>query len=161
MIKTPAVRIEDVPPFRVAYVKHMKGYGDSEGIGSAFQTLFCWAGPRGLMSPDMRVLGLSLDNPDITPKDKCRYYACLAVTGKAEPDGDVGVMDIRPGKYAVARFTGGAGVFKRAYDFMFGRWLPASGWQPDDAPAFESYIGEPGTGPKAFTFDLYIPVKAL
>ena len=163
MRKTPAVRIEDVPPLRVAYVKHMRGYGDGAGIERAFQTLFCWAGPRGVLSPDMRVLGMSLDNPEITPKDKCRYYACVAVTGRAEPDGEVGIMDVRPGKYAVARFKGGPGVFKGAYDFMYGDWLPRSGWQPDDAPAFESYADEPEIGAKnkAFSFDLYIPVKTL
>lgn len=163
MKKAPAVRIEDVPPLRVAYVKHMKGYEDSEGIGKAFQTLFCWAGPRGVASPEMMVLGLALDDPGITPKDKCRYYACLAVTERAEPQGEVGIMTLRPGKYAVGRFSGGGDIFKRAYAYMYGEWLPKSGWQPDDAPGFESYIGEPeGTPEKPrFTFDLYVPVKPL
>ena len=163
MTKAPAVRIEDVPPLRVAYVKHMKGYEDSAGIGDAFETLFCWAGPRGVMTPDMKVLGLSLDNPDITPKDKCRYYACVVVSERAEPDGRVGLMTLRPGKYAVGRFSGGSGVFKRAYADMYGEWLPRSGWQPDDAPAFESYVGEPtGTAKRPhFVFDLYVPVKPL
>jgi AraC family transcriptional regulator len=163
MKKEPAVRIEEVPPLRVAYVKHMKGYEDSAGIGEAFETLFCWAGPRGVMGPDMRVLGLSLDDPDITPKDKCRYYACVVVNERAEPDGRVGIMTLRPGPYAVGRFAGGTGVFRRAYAHMYGEWLPRSGWQPDDAPAFESYIGEPSGTPKNphFVFDLYVPVKPL
>jgi AraC family transcriptional regulator len=163
MKKKPTVRIEDVPPLRVAYVKHMKGYGDSAGIGEAFETLFCWAGPRGVMSPEMRILGVSLDNPDITPKDKCRYYACVEVNERAEPDGRVGIMTLRPGKYAVGRFDGGRGIFKEAYAFMFGDWLAKSGWQPDDAPAFESYIGEPGGTEKRphFVFDLYVPIKPL
>jgi AraC family transcriptional regulator len=163
MKREPTVRIEDVPPLRVAYVKHMKGYEDSAGIGEAFETLFCWAGPRGVMSPDVRIMGLSLDNPDITPKDKCRYYACVAVNERAEPDGRVGIMTLRPGRYAVGRFKGGRGVFREAYAFMYGEWLAKSGWQPDDAPAFESYIREPGGTPKNphFIFDLYIPVKPL
>ncbi|RPJ03287.1 MAG: AraC family transcriptional regulator [Candidatus Aminicenantes bacterium] len=163
MTKKLDVRIEDVPPWRVAYVKHMKGYEDSAGIGDAFQTLFCWAGPRGVMGPDMRVLGLALDNPDITPKDKCRYYAGVVVNDRAEPDGRVGIMTIRPGKYAVGRFSGGAGIFKKAYAEMYGEWLPGSGWQPDDSPAFESYIGEPSGTEKRphFVFDLYVPVKPL
>jgi len=163
MKKAPVVRIEDIPPLRVAYVKHMKGYEDSEGIGNAFQTLFCWAGPRGVASPEMKVLGMPLDNPDITPKDKCRYYACLAVNERAQPQGEVNIMTIRPGKYAVGRFSGGAGVFKWAYEYMYGEWLPKSGWQPDDAPGFESYIGEPGGTPEnpRFVFDLYVPVKPL
>lgn len=162
-MKKPDIRIEDMPPLRVAYVKHRKGYEDSEGIGTAFQTLFCWAGPRGVASPEMKVLGMPLDNPDITPKEKCRYYACLAVNERAEPQGEVGIMTIRPGKYAVGRFSGGAGVFKRAYEYMYGDWLAKSGWQPDDAPCYESYIGEPGgTAEKPrFVFDLYIPVKPL
>jgi hypothetical protein len=50
-------------------------------------------------------------------------------------------MDVRPGKYAVARFKGGPGVFKGAYDFMYGDWLPRCGWQPDDAPAFQEAVG--------------------
>lgn len=163
MKNAPVVRIEDIPPLRVAYVKHMKGYEDGEGIGKAFQTLFCWAGPRGVATPEMKVLGLALDDPDITPKDKCRYYACLAVTERAEPQGEVGIMTLRPGKYAVGRFSGGGDIFKRAYAYMYGEWLPKSGWQPDDAPGFESYIGDPEGPPEnpRFTFDLYVPVKPL
>ena len=133
MTKKPVVRIEDVPPLRVAYVKHRKGYEDSAGIGEAFETLFCWAGPRGVMGPDMRVMGMPLDNPDITPKDKCRYYACVTVNERAEPDGRVGIMTIRPGAYAVGRFEGGRDVFKKAYAYMYGEWLARSGWQPDDS----------------------------
>ena len=163
MKKAPKVRIEDVPAFRVAYVKHMKGYEDGPGIQAAFQALFAWAGPRGLLSPDVRVMGISLDNPDITPKDKCRYYACVAVDDRAEPAGEVGVMGVRPGKYAVGRFRGSGGIFREAYAAMYGEWLPSSGWQPDDAPAFETYIGEPGgtAARPRFTFDLYVPVKPL
>ena len=163
MTKALKVRIEDVPPLRVAYVKHMKGYEDSAGIGDAFETLFCWAGPRGVMGPDARILGLSLDNPDITPKDKCRYYAGVVVNERAEPDGRVGILTLRPGTYAVGRFAGGAGIFKEAYARMYGEWLPGSGWQPDDAPAFESYVGEPSGTAKDphFVFDLYVPVKPL
>lgn len=163
MKKAPKVRIEDVPPFRVAYVKHMKGYADGPGIASAFQTLFAWAGPRGVLSPDVRVLGISLDSPEITPKDKCRYYACVAVDDRAEPAGEVGVMGVRQGKYAVGRFRGSGTVFRDAYAFLYGEWLPSSGWQPDDAPAFESYVGEPGGTPArpVFVFDLYVPIKPL
>jgi AraC family transcriptional regulator len=163
MTKPPTVRIEDVPPLRVAYVKHMKGYEDSAGIGEAFGTLFAWAGPRGYMGPDGRILGVSLDDPDVTPKDKCRYYACVAVNDRAQADGRIGLMTLRSGRYAVARFTGGAGVFKKAYAFMYGEWLPRSGWQPDDAPAFESYVGEPSGTEKRphFVFDLFVPVKPL
>ncbi len=163
MGKTPIVRIENVPAFRIAYVKHMKGYGDGAGIGSAFETLFAWAGPRGVVSPKMRVIGMPLDNPDITPQDKCRYYACLAVDERAKPEGEVSVMNVRPGTYAVGRFSGGSDIFRKAYSYLYGEWLPGSGFQPDDSPAFESYIGKPGgsSARPRFVFDLYVPVKPI
>jgi AraC family transcriptional regulator len=163
MSKGPTVRVEEVLPFRVAYVKHMKGYEESAGIEKAFQTLFYWAGPRGFLSPDMRTLGMSLDTPDVTPKDKCRYYACVAVDERAEPEGEVGIMTVRAGKYATARFSGGPDSFRKAYAYMYGEWLPRSGYQPDDAPSLESYIGEPAGGParRRFVFDLLVPVKPL
>ena len=163
MKKSPVVKVMDLPLLRVAYVKHLKGYEDGEGIGRAFEKVFSWAGPRGFISPDMKVLGISLDNPDITPKDKCRYWACVAVTERAQPEGDVGILTIRPGKYAVGRFSGTGDIFRQAYAYMYGEWLPRSGWQPDDAPAFESHIGEPEGPPGKikFLFDLCVPVKLL
>ncbi len=95
----------------------------------------------------------------MTPKDKCRYYACVGVNERAAADGEVGIMAVKAGRYAVARFKGGPGAFKDAYAFMYGTWLPANGWQPDDAPAFEQYTDEPSA--ETFTFDLHIPVKPL
>jgi AraC family transcriptional regulator len=154
------VRVDEVAAFPVAYVKHMKGYEDSAGIGEAFQKLFAWAGPRGYLSAeDMKVLGISFDDPEVTPKDKCRYYACVAVAERAQPEGEVGIMTIRPGRYAIGHFKGGADIFRKAYAYMYGTWLPGNGWQPDDAPAFEVYTGEPSD--KTFSFDLHIPVKPL
>jgi len=161
-LKTVKVEVKDVPAMRVAYVKHLKGYEDSAGIGNAFQKLFLWAGPRGFLGGDMKVLGMSLDNPDITPRDKCRYYACVEVSAEARPEGEVGIMETHAGRYAVARFKGKSDVFKRAYDFMFGQWLPRSGFQPDDHPCFEMYRGEPESRKEpTFEFDLYLPVKPL
>jgi len=161
-LKKIKVEVKAVPAMRLAYVKHLKGYEDGPGIAGAFQKLFLWAGPRGYLGGEMKVLGLSLDNPDITPKDKCRYYACVEVSAEARPQGEVGILETHAGRYAVARFKGSDDIFRRAYDFLFGAWLPRSGFQPDDHPCFEVYRGEPQSGRKpVFDFDLYVPVKPL
>ncbi|HET6452542.1 MAG TPA: GyrI-like domain-containing protein [Spirochaetia bacterium] len=53
-------------------------------------------------------------------------------------------------------------IFSAAYGYLYGQWLPRSGWQPDDAPCFESYLGEPGAGRRPrFTFDLYVPLRPM
>jgi AraC family transcriptional regulator len=160
--KNIRVEVKHVPSKRIAYVKHLKGYEDSKGIGEAFQKLFLWAGPRGFMNGKMHVLGMSLDNPDITPKDRCRYYACVTVSEEAEPEGEVGIMNTHGGTFAVARFKGKRDVFKKAYDYMYGAWLPQSGYQPDDYPGYEVYLGEPDSSKDpVFEFELYVPLRPL
>ena len=50
----------------------------------------------------------------------------------------------------------------RAYDELFGRWLPGSGFQPDSRPLFELYGANPldeKTG--RFTLDLCVPIRPL
>lgn len=164
LMDTKKIRVEvkNVNSFKVAYVKHLKGYEDAAGIKNAFEKLFMWAGPRGFMGKDIKVIGMSLDNPDVTPKNKCRYYACVEVSGEAKPDGEVGIMEIHEGTYAVAHFKGKNEIFKKAYDLMFGAWLPQSGYEPDNFPCFEVYSNNPEEQKnKTFEFDLYIPVKPL
>jgi AraC family transcriptional regulator len=156
------VEVKHVPSMRIAYVKHLKGYEDSAGIGAAYEKLFLWAGPRGFMGSETKVLGISLDNPDITPKEKCRYYACITVSPDAKADGEVGIMDTKAGMYAVAGFRGKSDIFRKAYGFLYGEWLPESGYQPDDSPAFEVYTREPeNEADPTFSFDLYVPAKPL
>lgn len=157
------VEVKKLPELRTAYVMHMKGYEDSEGIANAYEKLCAWAGPRGYMSSDTKFIGISLDDPGVTPKHKCRYYACIAIGGDAKAQGEVGVMAIPAGSYAVARFQGKKdNIFKDAYDYMFGAWLPKSGYQPEDSFAFEQYLTTPEDHPKGyFVFDLHIPVKPL
>ncbi len=158
-MKNVNVEVKSLPAMRLACITHLKGYEDAAGIGAAFERLFAWAGPRGYMGPEVKVVGMPLDDPEITEKGKCRYRACLTVGPQARPEGEVSIVETRPGAYAVAGFRGGPEIFARAYDYMYGEWLPGSGYRPDDAPAFEVYAGECEAG--RFVFDLCLPVKPL
>jgi AraC family transcriptional regulator len=43
-----------------------------------------------------------------------------------------------------------------------GEWLPESGYQPDDRPAYELYHNDPKTHPQGkFIIDICMPVKPL
>ncbi|WP_421780009.1 AraC family transcriptional regulator [Kiloniella litopenaei] len=46
-------------------------------------------------------------------------------------------------KYAVVHFQGAYGDLKRAYDWLYGGWLPDSGHEADDRPAIEIYHNDP------------------
>jgi len=68
-------------------------------------------------------------------------------------------MTIASGKYAISRFKVSADEFTEAWSWVYGTWLPQSGYQPDDRPCFEIYPEEPAGG--KFTVDICVPVKPL
>jgi AraC family transcriptional regulator len=155
-----SVAVEDMPALRVAYIRHLEGYGND--IGRVFVRLFRWAGPRGLIGPETKVLGIPYDNPEITPAGKCRYDACISVPEGVEAEGEIGVLELKGGKYAVCRFEGNEREIAWTYNALYGNWLPESGYQPDDKPSYEIYYGNPhGYIDVSFVSDICIPVKPL
>ena len=73
--------------------------------------------------------------------------------------GETGKMTIPSGKYAVARFSLSGDEFQEAWGWVYGTWLPQSGYQPDDRLCFEIYPEEEKNG--KFTVDICVPVKPL
>jgi AraC family transcriptional regulator len=159
------VDVKNLPGYHVAYVRVLDGY-QSQKIKPAFQKVLAWAGARDLLGPQTLVLGVSLDNPEVTPADKCRYDACVTVPPATKGEGEIGVYDIAAGKYAVYRVEGDYAKIHeqlgKAWDALMGDWFPDSGYQPDDRPCFEIYH-ETEAQMKAgqYIVDICEPVKPL
>lgn len=148
----------------VAYVRHVGPYaGDSELFGRLIGTLMKWAGPRGLMNPpDTQMLMVYHDNPEITDESKLRTSVCITVPEKTPVDGDIGAMEIPGGRYAIAHFEIDAEQFGEAWQYVYGQWLPDSGYQPDDRLCFERCLNDPGQHPEGkHEVDICVPVKPM
>jgi AraC family transcriptional regulator len=155
------VEIIHRPSYHVAYVTNLGGY-DTVKIGAAWEKLCRWAQANGLMNNETVMIGVSYDNPDITPADRCRYYACLTIPSGITPGNGIGTMDISDGKHAVFHFVGTAEEIAGAYRDLYGSWLPQSGYQPTHAPCYEVYHQTPETHPqKRFVMDICMPVQPL
>ena len=154
------VEVKENPELHVAYCRHVGAY---QGVGEAFEKLMRWAGPRGLLQfPKTQVLGVYHDDPEITDTSKLRSSACITVPEGTAVDGEIGTMKVPGGKFAVARFEIGKEQFQEAWDELTGKWMPESGYQPDDRPCFELYLNDPKEHPEGkFIVDLYMPVKPL
>ncbi len=153
-------QLKRMPALHLAYVPTW-GY-DLDSICRAWDKLRQWAAARELITPQSQVIGISFDDPFITPPGKCRYYACLTVTENAAPDHTVGMLDLPEGKYAVARVTCAANEIQLGYRYLYGAWFPDSGCQPDDRPSYEIYHATPDTHPDGkFVLDLCIPARTL
>lgn len=53
-------------------------------------------------------------------------------------------------------------IFSAGWNALYGTWLPQSGYQPDDRPAFEMFLNDPNEHPEhKHIVDTYMPVKPL
>jgi AraC family transcriptional regulator len=154
------VEIKEKPDLHVAYCRHVGAYQE---VGEAFERLLRWAGPRGLLQfPKTEVLGVYHDDPEITDESKLRSSACITVPEGTEVDGEIGIMTVPGGKFAVAHFELRKGEFKEAWDELTGKWMPGSGYQPDDRPCYELCLNDAKDHPEGkFIVDLHMPVKPL
>lgn len=158
------VDIQQLPTMHVAYLRHVGPYqGDSELFGRLWGQLCRWAGPRGLLRPpETQMLCVYRDDPGVTDEAKLRLDVCITVAEDTPVDGEIGKTSLPGGDYAVARFKLDPQQYGDAWTAMYGGWLPESGYQPDDRPAFERMIGDPKDHPEGkHVVDICVPVKPL
>ncbi len=158
------IQVKEVGEMHFAYLRHIGPYAGNEQLfGGLFGKVFNWAGPRGLIRfPETKSICIYHDNPDLTEEDKLRISVGITVPPDTPVDGEIGKMLIPGGKYAVAHFEIDPIDYGRAWDMVYGVWMPESGYQPDDRPCFEMYMNDPKQHPEhKHIVDIYAPVKPL
>lgn len=99
---------------------------------------------------------------EISRQRREEYAARINVPKETSVEGEIGKMTLPGGACAVARFEIATDDFERAWASVYGGWLPASGYQPDDRPCFERYHNDPGQHPEGkCVVDICVPVKPL
>jgi len=142
--RASAFRVRTLDAMRVAFIRHVGPYNE---VGKAWAKLYPWAGRQGLLGPATRVIGISHDDPDITPPDKLRYDAALTLSRPAAAAGEIGVREIPAGEYATALHTGPYNCLSDSYAELAGKWLPGTGRELRSAAAIEFYLDSPQTTP--------------
>ncbi len=155
------VEIQNVPTWNLIYVSILKGY-KIELICKGWNQLFRWATAHDLISKETRVLGISFDDPLITPVDKCRYFACLSIPSVINPQPPIGFMTLEGSKCAITRVTCDLDEIQGIYMYLYRDWLIDSGFQPADLPPYEIYLSTPETNPEGkYEMEIYIPIVPL
>jgi AraC family transcriptional regulator len=131
------VEIREIPPYRIAYMRHFGPYGTKGAITALWTHLWRWIRSRDLLQPGMLTVGIGHDAPGIVAPEKLRYDAGVVVGDDFKPDRSVDVTDLPGGKYAIARFQGSAAIISDAWAKLYTAWLPGSGYQPEDRPRLE------------------------
>jgi AraC family transcriptional regulator len=87
-------------------------------------------------------LGDQWDDPEVTSLEDCRYD--VAVEAKRFTPGDeLGRYRFPPMTVAQVTIRWGLDLELRALRWLYGSWLPRSGYAPDDHPCFEAWNGRP------------------
>jgi AraC family transcriptional regulator len=150
------VKIRDLHSRTVAYIRVDKPY-QGDGVIKAVQTLVAWADRNGFA--DGQWLGYQWDDPEITSLEDCRYYVAVEAE-RFTPKGEVARYQFPPMVVAQLAIRGGLDLELRALQWLYGSWLPRSGYVPDDHPCFEAWTGRPfAHGTEYFDLLVQLPIR--
>jgi AraC family transcriptional regulator len=152
------VKIRELPARTVAYIRVTNPY-QGTAVVDAVERLVAWADRLSL--GDGHWLGYQWENPELVPLEHCRYHVAVeAVAERFAPRGEIGRFRFPPMVVAQVEIRGGIDLELRALQWLYGTWLPRSGYVPDDQPAFEAWIGRPfAHGMEYFEIHAQLPVR--
>jgi AraC family transcriptional regulator len=177
------VRLATFPASRFVYIRVHSPYG-SQRLVDAYYTLRQWLSAEQVDVHDVVMIGMSQDDPAITPNDKCRYD--LGIAFPIEPT-KTGLLDqiIRQrgrswkkapplhseasgfstrrfpaGQVAAFHCTGDLAHVDRAWQYLYRCWLPSSRYEPAEGPAMEVFVRLPDEiGWETFDLHACVPVR--
>jgi AraC family transcriptional regulator len=187
--KNARVRIERFNAFRYVYLRIYAPYGGTRLLDS-YQTLIRWLAERRTGIGDVVVIGMSLDDPSITPAENCRYD--LGIAFPKDPDGILGeiirsrerrrsaahvvpvpaqsecdrsglsIREFNSQDVVALRCVGDLDHVGRAWQYLYRIWLPTGAYEPADLPAMEMFVKLPEEiGWETFDLETCIPVVRL
>jgi len=154
------ISIEELPEYEIAYVRHVGSYLDTH---IAWRNLGEWTAKHRLYPPNQYFIGISLDDPNTTEENECRYDACVTLPQSfvKENHGDVQFRKLPGGLYGLYRFYDTIDKLGIAYQSIFGQWLPNSEFDPDERDCLEFCMNNPFEDPEGKAkVDLYVPIRA-
>lgn len=150
------VRIRSLPARTVAYIRVTDPFRPKVAE-EAVRRLLTWADEAGKSGGQW--LGYMWERPDLISLEHCVYYAAV-VADHVIPKGEVGRFRFPAMTVAEIEVRGGLDLELRAVRWLFGTWLPRSGYVPADQPCFESWIGRPfAHGPSHFELHVQLPIR--
>ncbi|MBY0062049.1 AraC family transcriptional regulator [Priestia aryabhattai] len=150
-----AIKIESIPNYRIAYMRNVGPYGPDNV--ATMENIKHWASVNNLFTDTSIVLGISQDNPQVTPSEDCRYDAAIVISSSYEVDDLVRVGEVLGGEYGVLKVKHTDEDIQKAWSTIFIE-LHNYGYQLDNRPIFERYTAKMVSDHYC---ELCVPVKAL
>ena len=181
------VRLHRFGAFRYVYSRIYAPYGNTHLV-DCYHALTAWLAERRTDIRDVVVIGMSLDDPAITPSENCRYDLGVGFPrqpggmlseivrsrrGKATPLASLpaqsecdarglSIRDFQPRQIVAFHCVGDLAHVDRAWHYLYRIWLPSGAVEPADLPAMEMFVRLPEEiGWETFDLQICIPVVRL
>jgi AraC family transcriptional regulator len=156
------VEIRQLPERRIAYIRVLDSFREGVVL-KAFADIVKWAKQLNLFHSET-IFGMSMDDPEVTPKEKYRYEVCITLPKQFEidPDSFVGTTTLPKCKYAVTSVSGDFNLVVAATNYLFDNWLINSSYETEPQHGLEVFLDKENIcNWNHFDLELFIPVKSL
>ncbi len=154
------VRIEDLPEQRIAYIRVIGGH-QPQRLMAGLSRLLAWGKRQGIY-PGATLAASSPDNPDVVPAHRYRTDLAMILPGGTRESGSISFATLPARRYAMLHCRGDIHKVDRAWSHLFGRWLPASGLEPVDAPCLELFRNsDDANGWATLDLDCCVPIRPI
>jgi AraC family transcriptional regulator len=156
------VHIQDLPAQRLAYIRVSNSYRRWNAVLAAHNRLMEWYQSQGGSLAQVRLYGMSQDDPEITPIENCRFDWCIAVPDDWYIGENISERNFPACQVAAIHTQGDLHQFDKTWQYLWRCWLPHSRYQPANLPAMEIYHRLPlELGWETFDLRCALPVVAL
>lgn len=151
------VRLVRMEPISIVAMRRSGTFTDSD-LAEDFQIPWQWALDTGRLEQLRGIYGVPWNEPEVA--ELPLFFAGLDLGTCPVPPAPMEAMVLRGGIYAVARRVGSYEGIAWVSTALYRSWLPASGWEPADAPLFHHYLDDPEATPEAqCRTDVYLPLS--
>lgn len=130
------VRVVELAPQHVAFLRHVGPYEQVDP--TCWAEIATWLRARRIASHGW-LLGLGHDAPGITPPEKLRFDACVAVGAPFEGEGRIACQRLPGGPHARVTHVGPLDGLPAAYAHVASKIADLRGYRPVWLPILETY----------------------
>lgn len=156
------VKIVQLPERKIAYIRVTDAFKKGVVI-NAFAKLIEWSKEAKLYKTET-IFGMSKDDPEVTPKEKYRYEACITLPKNFTINANSPVqMTVLPAcKYAFTTVSGDINKVGAGINYLFDDWLINSDYECETQSGLEIFLDKENVcNWNHFDLEIGIPVKAI
>jgi AraC family transcriptional regulator len=158
------VRLEQVRPIIVAFVRHVGPYDKLLDKGSPmsllWDELFHWGNENKLINAASLLIGLPQDDPSVTPPEKQRFDVCIQIPEFRNPSGHIGCQTISAGSFGVGRHYGAFDNLAETYMHVYDSLVTTGKYRLRQQIPFEVYgYSHVKDDIRIHFTDVYLPIE--